>query len=332
MTIGLPMSHTGSQPPSPQNQDSACQNSTPSDDKKWGDAEKQAWYQEQTIQRSYADEVLQKIHAADELFDIHQYGQLTYDEYNYPVFCVKTKNQDESKKNILITGGVHGYETSGVQGALRFMETQAQHYAPWFNIVIIPCVSPWGYESINRWNPNAIDPNRSFRKDSLAQESALVLKIMDDLNASPQSFLAHFDLHETTDTDNSIFRPALEARDGIKQDQWDIPDGFYLVGDSENPNHAFQQAIITSVKTVTHIAPSDQNNCIIGEKISQEGVINYPIKHLGLCTGYTQCQYSTTTEVYPDSALVDSEQCIKAQVASICGGLDFLIDQHNISQ
>lgn len=28
-----------------------------------------------------------------------------------------------------------------------------------------PCVSPRGYQTINRWNPPAIDPNRSFRDD-----------------------------------------------------------------------------------------------------------------------------------------------------------------------
>ncbi|MFT4630586.1 MAG: hypothetical protein ACI8PV_001708, partial [Dinoroseobacter sp.] len=31
----------------------------------------------------------------------------------------------------------------------------------------------------------------------------------------------------------------------------------------------------------------------------------------------------TTTEVYPDSPKVDDENCIQAQVAAICSGLDF---------
>ncbi|KAL7576384.1 hypothetical protein ACA910_018192 [Epithemia clementina (nom. ined.)] len=30
--------------------------------------------------------------------------------------------------NVLITGGVHGYKTSGVQGALLFLQTKAEQY------------------------------------------------------------------------------------------------------------------------------------------------------------------------------------------------------------
>ena len=125
--------------------------------------------------------------------------------------------------NVLITGGVHGYETSGVQGALRFLETRAGDFEDRFNLYVAPCVSPWGYETINRWNPDAVDPNRSFREDAPAEEAGALMRW---LAASGLSFTAHFDLHETTDSDNTEFRPALEARDAIEQDNWHIPDGF----------------------------------------------------------------------------------------------------------
>ncbi|MCV5245409.1 DUF2817 domain-containing protein, partial [Escherichia coli] len=86
-----------------------------------------------------------------------------------------------AKPIVLVTGGVHGYETSGVHGALKFVATEAEHYAEHFNIVVAPCVSPWGYEVINRWNPNAIDPNRSFYADSPAEESANLIKLVSTL-------------------------------------------------------------------------------------------------------------------------------------------------------
>lgn len=60
--------------------------------------------------------------------------------------------------------------------------------------------------------------------------------------------LVHIDLHETTNTDESEFRPALAARDGIEYVEDSIPDGFYTVGDSENPVAEFQTAVIESVK------------------------------------------------------------------------------------
>lgn len=224
---------------------------------------------------------------------------------------------------MLVTGGVHGYETSGVHGALKFVETEAERYAEHFNIVVAPCVSPWGYEVINRWNPNAIDPNRSFYKDSPVEESANLMKLVATLG----DVLMHIDLHETTDSDETEFRPALAARDGIEYIEGMIPDGFYTVGDSENPQPDFQKAVIESVAKVTHIAPADENGEIIGSPVVQFGVINYPMVKLGLCGGVTNCVYGTTTEVYPDSPTVTDEECNDAQVAAVVGGLNCIIAQ-----
>ena len=136
----------------------------------------------------------------------------------------------------------------------------------------------------------------------------------------------HSDLHETTDTDNSEFRPALAARDAIEQKVWDIPDGFYTVDDTSRPQPEFQRAIIESVERVTHIAPEDCDGNIIGAKVEQKGVINYDKKALFLCVGFTDADYVTTTEVYPDSPTATPEQCIDAQIAAICGGLNYLLD------
>ncbi|ACJ28538.1 Conserved hypothetical protein [Shewanella piezotolerans WP3] len=289
---------------------------------KWNDADKSAWLALQSVKRSYKEQVLTKVLALGERFTLEQYGALSVDESKYPLYALKSNDWQVGKPIILVTGGVHGYETSGVQGAIRFMETKAQAYAEHFNIVLIPCVSPWGYETINRWNPNAIDPNRSFYADSPAEESAELLAYLAPIN---EQIFAHIDLHETTDTDNSEFRPALAARDASVHDNWNIPDGFYLVGDTINPQAAFQKAIITEVEQVTHIAPADDNDKLIGVELAQFGVINYATKALGLCAGLSAAKYVTTTEVYPDSPLVDDENCIIAQVAAITGGLDYLL-------
>ncbi|OUR95855.1 peptidase [Halobacteriovorax marinus] len=287
----------------------------------WGTEEKLNWFKEQVIKRSYLDEVVTKINGLRDTFSVKQYGSLSYDLDKYPLFLVKSTKFDSSKKSILITGGVHGYETSGVHGALSFLEREAKNFAGDFNIIVAPCISPWGYETINRWNPKTVDPNRSFIEDGPSEECNLFLKEMAALNIE---LFAHIDLHETTDTDNSVFRPALEKRDGITQDVWDIPDGFYLVGDSDNPNEGFQKAIIASVKKVTHIAPADKSGKIIGESIASEGVINYPVKELNLCTGFSDATYNSTTEVYPDSPKVSDADCVDAQVAAIVGGLEYL--------
>ncbi|HHX8520368.1 TPA: M14 family metallocarboxypeptidase [Vibrio diabolicus] len=289
----------------------------------WSEEERKTWLATQEVKRSYQDEVVSKIDALRERFDVEQYGALSYNEARFPLFCIKTRNWDSTKPIVLVTGGVHGYETSGVHGALKFVETEAERYAEHFNIVVAPCVSPWGYEVINRWNPNAIDPNRSFYKDSPAEESANLMKLVATLG----DVLMHIDLHETTDSDETEFRPALAARDGIEYIEGMIPDGFYTVGDSENPQPEFQKAVIESVAKVTHIAPADENGEIIGSPVVQFGVINYPMVKLGLCGGVTNCVYGTTTEVYPDSPTVTDEECNDAQVAAVVGGLNYVLAQ-----
>ena len=284
----------------------------------WQQADKDNWFQQQDIKRSYQDDVVRKIHELKSDFEVIQYGALSLNPERYPLLLIRTKNFDTSKKTVLITGGVHGYETSGVQGALAFLKTAAKAYQSSFNIVCAPCISPWAYETINRWNAKAIDPNRSFRANSPAEECELFLKATSDVKP-----LVHIDLHETTDTDNSVFRPALEQRDGITIPFSPIPDGFYLVGDTDNPQPAFQKAMIDAVRKVTHIAQPDDKGLLLGDTVEQEGVINYPVKKLFLCAGAFNPRYCTTTEVYPDSPKASEKICIEAQIAAIKAGLDF---------
>ena len=39
------------------------------------------------------------------------------------------RNSDSSLSVVLVTGGVHGYETSGVHGALQFVDRHAAEFA-----------------------------------------------------------------------------------------------------------------------------------------------------------------------------------------------------------
>ncbi|CAH9054846.1 hypothetical protein PSECIP111951_01121 [Pseudoalteromonas holothuriae] len=291
----------------------------------WQAHHKQQWLNEQQVKRSYFKDVVSQINALETQLCKEQYGTLNYHNSCYPLYALKSKNWQPNKPTVLVTGGVHGYETSGVHGALSFAQHHVSHYEKTFNIIILPCISPWGYETINRWNPNAIDPNRSFYENSPADESQLAMEYITALNCD---ILCHVDLHETTDTDNSEFRPALAARDGVQNHNWNIPDGFYLVGHTQKPQPEFQSAIIEKVATVTPIAPADASNQLIGVPVEQFGVINYDGTALGLCMGMTSAPYVTTTEVYPDGASATPQNCIDGQVGAITGALDYLINNH----
>jgi hypothetical protein len=288
----------------------------------WGQEEKQQWFEMQSVKRSYAEEVLSRFSQCVATHDVFQYGALPIDPERYPLFAIRPQQHNPSLPDILVTGGVHGYETSGVHGAIDFACNDIKQYADKANIYILPCISPWAYETINRWGPNAVDPNRSFYSVSASHEAQLAMQCVANMNINP---LMHIDLHETTDTDNSDFRPALAARDAVHQSVWQIPDGFYTVADTKKPQIAFQQAIIEQVKKVTHIAPADENNAIIGVKISSEGVIDYDKSALHLCGRMTNAEYVSTTEVYPDSPLTHAQECNLAQVTAVKAAIDFVL-------
>jgi len=300
----------------------------------WGAAERAAWLARQRRQRSYADEVLAPLRAGlpaqGELF---QYGVLDYERLGlscYELLAVRSRNWLPERPLALVTGGVHGYETSGVQGALQWIRDEFDRYAAAFNLLVLPCISPWGYETINRWNPDALDPNRQFKAASPAAESALAMAWVNEVEqacvlSGGQRIALHIDLHETTDTDNSEFGPAKAARDGAGFDWHAIPDGFYLVGDTERPEPEFQRALIDAVRRVTHIAEPDEQGCIIGTPLQQPGVIDYAKRSLGLCGGISGARFVSTTEVYPDSPYASPAQCNQAQVATINAALDYLL-------
>jgi hypothetical protein len=290
----------------------------------WSPAEVATWLSRQTRQRSYEADVLNVIETLRSRFDTVEYGHLDYHPDSYPLFAIKSRDWRDELPIVLVTGGVHGYETSGVHGALQFVDKHAASYAGRANLIVAPCVSPWAYERIHRWNADALDPNRSFRENSPAQESAALMRLVAPFR---ERVLVHVDLHETTDSDESEFRPALAARDGVASEPGEIPDGFYLVDDSAHPQPAFQQAVIAAVAKVTHIAPADRHGEIIGSPVVAPGVIEYPLAKLGLCAGITSATYKTTTEVYPDSPRATPEQCNAAQVAAVCAAIDFALAQ-----
>ena len=288
----------------------------------WGPAERAQWRARQVRQRSYADDVLMAVDRLRNRFDVQTYGEVVYADEHFPLMAIRSHAWDNALPTVLVTGGVHGYETSGVHGALRFVEAHAADYADRLNLLVAPCVSPWAYERIQRWNFDALDPNRNFREGSPAQESAALLRLVAPLRGH---FAAHIDLHETTDTDESEYRPAVAARDGKPFEPGTIPDGFYLVDDSANPQPAFQQALIEAVQRVTHIALADAQGSLIGSPMVAPGVIHYGMSELGLCASISGARYTSTTEVYPDSPRATPEQCIAAQVAAVCAALEFVV-------
>ena len=292
--------------------------------KPWTEVERAQWKSQTKIQRSYREEVLKKlVKFNNDYLEVVQYGSLSRDPQRYPLLSVKTRHWQPNKPCLLVTGGVHGYETSGVQGAILFLEKHSMKYSQYVNMVVAPCVSPWAYEHIQRWNSDLKDPNRSFNQGVETEESKALITYIENLNVD--KWMCHLDLHETTDSDATEFMPAKHAEAGLIYTPEVIPDGFYLVGDSENPQLEFLKAVIGSVQKVSHIALPDDNGNIIDEPVMTEGVILVPAKKLGLCCSMTRGRYVATTEVYPDSPRATEDVCNHAQAAAITGALDYVL-------
>jgi len=287
----------------------------------WGEQERAQWRATQTKRRSYQSDVVPLIEALRDRFERIAYGEISYAGEVYPLYALRSRVIKPDSPNVLVTGGVHGYETSGVLGALAFLDEAAGAFDSRVNLLAAPCVSPWAYERINRWNYDAIDPNRNFRADGPREATALI----DVVRSFASDYLLHIDLHETTDSDETEFRPALAARDGKPFEPGEIPDGFYTVADSADRQLEFQKAVVAAVEQVTHIAPADAKGEIIGSPVIAHGVIEYPFDELGLCPSITNARFKTTTEVYPDSPRATPEICIRAQVAAVRAAIDFAL-------
>lgn len=288
----------------------------------WGSAEVQAWRARQAKQRSHAHDVVAAIDALRQDYDVGEYGAVTYDGERFPLLALCSRGWDDALPVLVVTGGVHGYETSGVHGALQFLREHGHEADGRANLLVVPCVSPWAYERVQRWNFDALDPNRNFRDGSPVPESAALVALLAPLQGR---VLLHIDLHETTDTDESEFRPALAARNGEVFEPGTIPDGFYLVDDAEHPQPAFQRAVIDAVARVTHIAPADAHGQIIGCPLQSPGVISFAVRSRHLCAAITGARFTTTTEVYPDSPRATPGQCNAAQVAAVRAAIDYAL-------
>jgi hypothetical protein len=322
----------------------------------WMPSDYAAWRKGCVVQRSYSQDVampLKELACEPSPFQVQLYG--TLGNAGYPLLAVRSREWLESKPCALVTGGVHGYETSGVMGALDFLRTDEanERFAKAFNIVVVPCVSPWSYEHVQRWNEKCIDPNRSFGPDGvstdggaeateLAEEAVALKALIESLGVD--KWTCHLDLHETTDADEAEYRPAAAARDGELHVPEMVPDGFYLVADAPArallladdddcvvSKPAWLATIVQAVGKVTHIAEEGEDRMLAGMPVVQPGVVAVPTRSLGVAAAMTNAPYAATTEVYPDSQRVsDAGQCNRAQVAACLAALNHVIEEEGL--
>jgi len=148
--------------------------------------------------------------------------------FDYEIRALKVGRQTQGKKQILMTGGVHGDEPAGVEAVLTFLEGPVEAYLDDCFFYVIPCVNPSGLDLGTRENKAKQDINRAMGDDDVP-ESVILRKFI-----AGRRFDVFFDHHED-----------YEAT------------GFYMY-EAERENHLLGEQIVEAVKAIGPI-DGDEN-------------------------------------------------------------------------
>lgn len=300
----------------------------------WDSSRLRDW-REQTLAkgkiRDYRDVFSRITSVPDNTHSIETYGEAS----GHPLLRISVGDTRNGNPNLLIIGGVHGYEPSGVEAAMQFAEEIAPSLSGEFNSVIYPCVSPWSYEYDQRWNEDGEDPNSLFSR-KLVSTKPYVHRTMDiaecrhfmtSMEQHNINFACAVDGHETSDRDIELRLLRAERFDEPLAPDWQsIPQGYYLImtqGNSEKENAlqlSLGRRVIDAVAKTSPIAPGET---IMNGKINHGGIIFSPPAE-GLLRTYLQkhAQSVFVTEVYPDHAEMDFSRAVQAQIASYQGAIE----------
>ncbi len=300
--------------------------------KGWSEAQKYAWYlgvdAQGNIRDYQADVVSRLMRLPANVHTLESYGTIHTPHEDYDALRVTVGDVRNGKPNILITGGVHGYEPSGVEAAIRFLEEDAPRLSDQFNFIVYPCISPWGYEYDQRWNWQAEDVNRNFSDSKDIVQIDECVAFMTSIKSEGAVFAAAIDLHETNERDKDL-RVLRAERFGSEMPTTEqinaMPQGFHLMinqGRMEwqtELQREFAQSIVNRVSEISPIAPEQK----ILDIVNDGGILISPPK-AGLMRHYlgAYARLVAVTEVCPAA---HHEQAVQTQLAAIYGALDHVL-------
>lgn len=98
-------------------------------------------------------------------------------------------------QRVLISAGIHGDEPAGVETICSFVKGKEylQLSKDW-EITLVPCINPFGYERGTRVNHEGVDLNRQFKSSSPPREVVLAQSLFD------RPFDLTIELHEDEDS------------------------------------------------------------------------------------------------------------------------------------
>lgn len=108
-----------------------------------------------------------KLCGAEEGLTLGIYGEAG----GYPLAVVETTTSDPEKPSFYFSAGIHGDEPAPVEALIRWAEQNQERLAAW-NLMIFPCLNPWGLERNIRFDAEGRDLNRCYNSRKVPQIKA----------------------------------------------------------------------------------------------------------------------------------------------------------------
>ncbi len=141
---------------------------------------------------------------------IYTIGHIKYLNTKYPFQKIIIGSHKSNR--VLISAGIHGDEPAGVETICTFLENKRyEDYLDKWEITILPCINPYGFENNTRENHENKDLNRLFKDHDSPLEVQLAKSIF-----SPSYFDITIELHEDYDSYGYYLFQKSNKHDGLQ--------------------------------------------------------------------------------------------------------------------
>ena len=190
----------------------------------------------------------------------------------------------------LISAGIHGDEPGGIESIINFLKNS--NYLDYINeweITLLPCINPYGYEFGTRTNHQGKDLNRLFKLKNPPEEVVFAQSILET------DFKLIIDLHEDNESHGYYL-----YQTGLSKTYEKI--GLEILNSLEG---------IMPINLETEIAGSQADQGIIGKELEILSMDWWPMALYGLSKGTQICLTLET------SSLFDMETRVHAHLTAI---------------
>ena len=190
----------------------------------------------------------------------------------------------------LISAGIHGDEPGGIESILNFLKnSEYLDYINEWEITLLPCLNPYGYEFGTRTNHQGKDLNRLFKLKNPPLEVIFAQAILET------DFKLIIDLHEDNESHGYYL-----YQTGLSKTYEKI--GLEILNSLEG---------IMPINLETEIAGSQADQGIIGKELEILSMDWWPMALYGLSKGTQMCLTLET------SSLFDMETRVHAHLTAI---------------